>query len=146
MRSEISLRPLNSNDAKAVAAILKSVQTPGLPHWSVDQIIFELRTGAGIGAFLPNDELVGFILFHPNIDHVDISYLASRHDMQNQGIMTRLMQALMHEQKTLPLWLEVHEGNLTARKFYEKLAFKEVGQRRHYYRDNGAAVLYSTAI
>jgi ribosomal protein S18 acetylase RimI-like enzyme len=40
-------------------------------------------------------------------------------------------------------WLEVHQENLPAQNFYEKAQFEAVGTRPYYYRDGGAALLYT---
>jgi ribosomal protein S18 acetylase RimI-like enzyme len=138
MKSEILLRPLNESDAKSALEILKKVNAPGLPRWS--QV-----TDAGLGAFIGND-LAGFVLFKTAVDHVDITFLATAPAFQKQGIMTKILKELRKKIPALPFWLEVHENNLTARNFYEKLEFKEVGRRSKYYADNGTAVLYSTSI
>lgn len=146
MPLEISLRPLSQSDGTSIAQILEELTDPGLPHWTYEQIKEELSLGLGMGAFLPSGDLAAFVLYKKALDHVDITFLASRRDLQNHGIMTQVLKKLFLQECHFPFWLEVHEDNLRARKFYEKLAFKEVGTRPRYYRDNGRAILYSTSI
>ncbi|OQW54922.1 MAG: hypothetical protein A4S09_17195 [Proteobacteria bacterium SG_bin7] len=146
MLLEISLRPLNKSDVNSIMEIMGGLIGLGLPQWTIDQVVGELNSGSGLGAFLPSDELAAFVLYKRAFDHVDITFLASRNDLQNRGIMTQVLRNLFSHETQLPFWLEVHEGNLSARKFYEKLALREVGRRPRYYRDNGSAILYSTSI
>ncbi len=144
MPLEISLHPLNKSHAPEIQALIAGLSGPGLPRWSVDQITAEFGDGQGIGAFGEQKDLLGFVLFHSRVDHIDISFLASRPEFQKLGIMTQIFKELRSRYPAVPLWLEVHEKNVNARKFYEKFAFKVVGRRPDYYRDNGAAILYST--
>lgn len=146
MASEILLRPLNLQDSLSIHQILADLLDPGLPKWDQDQIRAELDRGIGIGAFDTSGTLLSFVLYEKQIDHIDISFVATRRDMQHRGIMTQILKTLKADYANLPFWLEVHENNVTACKLYERLGFSKVGRRASYYRDGGSAFLYSTNI
>ncbi len=145
MLSEISLRRLEMSDAPAVLAIYRSAGGPNFPIWSLEATQGELlMSPGGLGAFLSTGELVAFAIFHYNFDEIAITNVATRPDYQGQGIMSLLFKKMFENEGTMPFWLEVHETNIKARKFYEKFSFREIGRRPKYYNDNTDAIMYST--
>lgn len=145
MPSEISLRPLKVSDAPTVLAIYLSAGGPNFPIWSLEGTEASiLIPPGGYGAFLANGELIAYALFHFNYDEVAVTNVATRPDYQGQGIMSALFKKVVEMAGEKPLFLEVHETNLKARKFYEKFDFKEIGRRPKYYKDNTDAIMYST--
>jgi ribosomal-protein-alanine N-acetyltransferase len=112
--------------------------------WSAEALQNSMETGRVLGAF-EGERLVGFILFidlSQNVcGHVEIWCLATHPNFHGQGVMG----ALLNELRTIAkeIWLEVHEHNSGALKFYKNKGFQEVGLRKRYYEDGGDAVLLS---
>ncbi len=141
----LNLRP---EHAFEVAHIIKEQNSKGTPEWSVGQVTDELKNSDGLGLFV-DSRLCAFILFKTLVpEQIDISFLATRVSFQRQALMSRLLHELILKMRDsspfdAELWLEVHHQNLAARALYEKLGFREVGTRQHYYSDSGHAILYS---
>jgi ribosomal-protein-alanine N-acetyltransferase len=91
-----------------------------------------------------NGKLCSFIIYQKLADICEILVLATHPDLRRQGHMERLLGGLIAGRQVAgELWLEVHEGNLGARKLYEKLGFKLSGRRPSYYKDGAAALLFT---
>ena len=143
-------KTLSTSHVSQIFEIMQNVTALGAPRWNLSQIEGELGGSGshGLGLFIGED-LAAFILFRKLLpEQSEISYLASGKLFQNQGIMTKLFKKFRAElEKSAPangeIWLEVHEQNLAARALYDKLGFKAVGRRNHYYSDSGHAILYS---
>jgi ribosomal-protein-alanine N-acetyltransferase len=91
-----------------------------------------------------NGELAAFILYRDVGEAWEISFLATVPAARGQGIMNRLLMALIGQKPAdRAIWLEVHESNEPALKLYAKVGFHQVGHRPRYYKDGGAAMLFS---
>ena len=142
---------MNASFAPAITDIIQKLESPGAPNWTLPQIEDELRSGFAQG-LKKKDELAAFILFKQLEPEVfEISYLASAKNYQRTGLMTQLFNEFLIQisqlsTKKVELWLEVHEKNVPAITFYKNFGFSQVGRRENYYRDKGAAILYSRLI
>ena len=140
---------LQEADAARVFDLLKETYSePQFPMggtWNERLIETELNAGYGL-ALESEGELHALALFRRQPAGIEISVLATRKSVRRQGIMSELLQRIAGQLNSgSQLWLEVHENNIAARNLYEKLGFTVVGRRPKYYRDGGAAVLYSLA-
>jgi ribosomal-protein-alanine N-acetyltransferase len=122
---------------------------PGAPLWSENSLKAEIESSLSfvVRALDPEngDFICGFIFLRLVIDAYEISYLATAESSRRRGVMKSLLAraALLAAESQLPLWLEVHENNVGARRLYEKFGFTQVGQRPYYYADRGTAILYN---
>lgn len=113
-------------------------------YWPKDLLGAELATAEAVGIFADNGELTGFILYRELPEAWEISLVASHPQYRRQGYMERLFKHIAAaKSQECSLWLEVHEENVPAQKFYEKMGFKEVRRRPRYYKDGATAILYS---
>lgn len=113
-------------------------------YWPNDLLGAEMATAEGVGIFTDNSELAGFILYRELPEAWEISLVASHPQYRRQGYMEKLFQHVaVAKGQERSLWLEVHEENVPAQKFYEKMGFKEVRRRPRYYKDGATAILYS---
>jgi ribosomal protein S18 acetylase RimI-like enzyme len=146
--TESKILRLTSENAFQVSNIIKEQSSRGTPQWNITQINDEITQGESLGIFT-NSGLCAFVLFKVLIpEQIDISFLATAVSSQRQGVMSLLLQELVLRLRhsspfDAELWLEVHDKNLGARALYDKLGFREVGTREHYYSDSGHAILYS---
>lgn len=145
MKSTERLRPLEQSHARHAHAILEQHYQNGEAlggGWTEEQLKNEIRIGRSLGLFVGH-ELRAFVLFRENETVFEITILATDPAHRGQGCMTRLIEGLLAQEPGREVWLEVHSKNLRAQRFYEKLSFQRVGQRKAYYRDQGDAILYS---
>jgi ribosomal-protein-alanine N-acetyltransferase len=73
------------------------------------------------------------------IDEAHVSTLAVAPEMRQRGIGEKILrQAMQHAARlgAVMMTLEVRVSNTAARRLYEKLGFRVVGRRPHYYKDN----------
>ncbi len=142
---------MNQSDAQAIEKLIQELDTPGAPHWTLEQIVSELGAGHSLG-LRDSNALLAFILYtQPAPDTFEINYLACSKLLQRTGLMTQLFLEFLKRIRELAasdheVWLEVHEKNLVAMQFYQKFAFEKLGTRQNYYSDKGSAVLYSLKI
>jgi len=91
-------------------------------------------------------QINGYAVFHLLGTDSELLSIAVSRDCQHKGIGKMLLDAglsrLSPEEKDR-CFLEVREGNTSARKFYEKNGFKLFGTRKNYYSDGENACLYS---
>ncbi|MGQ9491532.1 MAG: ribosomal protein S18-alanine N-acetyltransferase [Anaerolineae bacterium] len=81
------------------------------------------------------------------VDQAHIATIASHPDWRGCGLGQRLMLALLEaaaQRRASTATLEVRVSNLPARTLYEKLGFKIVGRRPHYYRDGEDGLIMTT--
>lgn len=113
--------------------------------WTLAQLLEELQNSGGIGWRDPqSQEVVSFILYTTQPALYEVTVLATHPDFRRRGLMEKLLRHLMGQlQAGERIWLEVHERNLGAHNLYKKLGFEQQGKRPKYYRDGGAAWLFS---
>jgi len=137
-------RQTRPTDAEQITKIIQyhtQAKSPGSPHWSLDQVREECAEGFVTEA---NGQIEAFILFRQQVDAWEITYLATASDALRKGRMRDLLGHLISlKPNDKAIWLEVHAANQGARRLYESLGFREVGQRPKYYADGASAILYS---
>ena len=133
----MTIRRLTIEDIEPAAALLleNASETP----WTATGIFtYFLRDDTILLAAEEDGNLIGFaalLMAPPESDILDIAVDRGR---RNAGIGTKLLQQLLEEGLKCGVrtaYLEVRTGNAPARHLYEKLGFREVGYRKHYYTD-----------
>ncbi len=129
------IRKMENRDLPQVAEIEKSLF--GDP-WSenafrdtLDQKEADFIVAAG-----EQEEVIGYCGAYRALDEAEIVNVAIRKENQNQGAGSKMVQALMDEEKKNGVRffiLEVRESNLPAQRCYEKLGFKSIGIRKNFY-------------
>ena len=105
----------------------------------------ELELGAAQNTSLwHGGELLAVLFFRDQIEALEVTFLATRGDRQGKGLMRKLYAEFRNSNALgSNVWLEVHEGNGVARKFYESVSLVQCGIRKDYYGMGQDAVLYS---
>ena len=128
---------------KLVEAVISSQGLRAEFYWPSQMLTEEMEQAVAWGCF-QHDELAAVVLMREMPDVGEISLLATHPDYRRKGCMGFLLQAIIdaigHKRE---IWLEVHEGNVQAQQLYKKLGFRQDAIRPHYYKDGGAAVLFS---
>ena len=105
--------------------------------WSEDTIRDELDTPLSrYFVCSDGDTVLGYIGTRILLDECDITNIAVHPTFRRGGIATLLLDELIKTVKEMGvvcLHLEVREGNIPARAFYEKSGFLPVGRRKNYY-------------
>jgi len=113
-------------------------------NWNQEKLNQELNQHQAYGAFNVG-QLVAFVILAKKNDNIfEIPVLATYRHQQKTGLMEGLIAWLF---ASLPpgseIWLEAHEANVNACNLYKKLGFQNVGLRKNYYQDGGAAQLFT---
>lgn len=110
--------------------------------------IFSTTSERLIITILNDDEILGFVLFE--ISFVDsfahLLKILIKPDMRHKGSGLQLMnQGLeaLKKQQIKTVFLEVEENNLAAIGLYERIGFKTIHKKNHFY-SNGATALIMT--
>lgn len=105
--------------------------------WSEEQIYNEIGKSDVIFLSAKNENSVlGYISGQLVLDEFYISNIAVDSGYRNNGIAYLLLTELkirLQQNNASFMTLEVREGNLPARKLYEKFGFKNLGIRKNFY-------------
>jgi [ribosomal protein S18]-alanine N-acetyltransferase len=138
------IRALRSDRAEPCAAI----HAAAFAHpWSSAEFEALLSSKATVGAAAidaASDELRGFAISRIAADEAEILTIAVHSAARNRGVGRALMTDVASRLAALQaqsLFLDVERANLAAIALYARMGFREVGQRRDYYRkpDGSAA-------
>lgn len=144
-------RPLTIQDKNAIAVVLNSrAQSPVVGvSWTLDSILAELNGSSHLfGCWVHQarrvevQTLEAFVLFKDLGSVLEVLLIYS--DKKANGAAGRAFEALMHACPDVEeIWLEVHEENQAAIRFYEQRGFVRVSRRSNYYPDGKAALNYN---
>ena len=140
----LAIRSARLNDVPAILALEQ--QTPGAAHWTPEQYSKLVSSGIVLVAEDAGD-LCGFICAQAVAGELEIENVVVDRAFRRSGIANELVRALIQRARSesaTAILLEVRESNLSARRLYEKHAFREVGRRPAYYSDPAEdAILYA---
>jgi ribosomal-protein-alanine N-acetyltransferase len=134
----VQLRRLDAADLDLVEAIEReSYRTP----WSRSMFDAELRkpSSLALGAFIPDDVLVGYAFVSRYVDAWHVMNVAVADAFRRRGIASALLGRLFEVTESdsrRGYTLEVRVSNTGAIQLYERLGFEPRGIRRGYYTDN----------
>jgi ribosomal-protein-alanine N-acetyltransferase len=124
-------------------------QSPTAAHWS-DLQYWSLFPKEGQGSRIvlvaecdrPNESrdeeptVVGFLIARQAAGELELENIVVAEEFRAKGVGKQLVQELLTKAQELnwqSIFLEVRESNTRARRFYEKLNFRETGRRKAYY-------------
>ncbi len=131
MIPKITVAPLTAAHLPAMIELeLQSFADP----WTEEALAGSLTVPVmrGLGAF-DGDALVGFVLAYVIPPEGEIADLCVAPAARGKGIATLLMRAILDADDCTDCFLEVRMSNTPARRLYEKLGFRAIGLRKHYY-------------
>ncbi|MCK4539169.1 MAG: ribosomal protein S18-alanine N-acetyltransferase [Candidatus Krumholzibacteria bacterium] len=91
-----------------------------------------------------NGKITGYIIAWFGFEEAHILSIGVDSDSRGGGIADALLEEVLEismGQGCVKVLLEVRDGNLRARKFYEKQGFSQVGVRKGYYSESGEDAL-----
>lgn len=121
------------------------------PFWSIEEIKASLVSQVNIPntrcfylASDPQNFWQGFCLLQDNGPVVELLYIYCLPSIRGQNLAQKLLRGSLNSlsQTKADVILEVRTSNISAQKFYEKLGFKNIGQRKKYYADGEDALTY----
>lgn len=117
-------------EARQILAVLSDVY--GLSPWTLEQIEADLAQESTHYFYVSEgQEVLGFLAIQNLAGEREITNIAVKRAYQGKGLASQLLQNIASCPE--PIFLEVREGNVAARKLYEKHDFKEIGRRKQYY-------------
>jgi len=136
-RARAAIRRLRSEDAQAVAEILR--QSPQAVFWPEASVKEVLEWKGSLGMAIETAEKVlGFLIGRQTIEEAEVLNLAVAPGNRRQGTGGALLQAAIEAFQARGVnrvYLEVRESNEAGIAFYEKHGFLKVACRAGYYRD-----------
>lgn len=138
LRREYIVEPMIVEDAATAADLHAAAFARG---WSEDEFA-SLLADPGVFGFIarlsgnPSAPPGGFVLARSVVDEAEILSIAIDRRLRRRGLGHRLMDATLrhlHGERVKSLFLEVDQKNAAARALYERLGFRQVGERPGYY-------------
>jgi [ribosomal protein S18]-alanine N-acetyltransferase len=143
-RGEPALSQAGPRDARVLAALHGASFHRGWSDGEFEQLLMERNVVAHRAAV--GRKVVGFILSRLAADEAEILSVAVAGAWRGRGLARRLLDLNLRRLAGLgarAVFLEVDEGNVPARRLYQRAGFRDVGRRQGYYpaREGAAAAL-----
>lgn len=136
------LRKMTETDLQQV---LELQQELAFQDWNEKQFLSEIRANYAYCVVCEDEEsLLGYAIFHLMGPDSELLSIATRESEQHKGIGSQLLHAGLDklQEPDDQCFLEVRNGNVKARAFYEKHGFHLYNVRKNYYSDGEDAALY----
>ncbi len=119
----VTIRAATAEDFAAIARI--QAASPEAAQWTPAECLVACL----------DQELAGFLVFRKtDVTELEVLNLAVLPQFRRHGIGRRIMQFMLAGHRG-DVFLEVRESNMTARKFYESIGFREISRRKEYYKN-----------
>jgi ribosomal-protein-alanine N-acetyltransferase len=136
------IRPYNVSDREQLQALVRPLVGVAF-NWSKENLDKELHE-AQTWVLVESDQVLAFVCLRDLTQAWDLTMVATKLERQRSGVMEKLMSFIIGKYAVdRPLWLEVHQNNRGAQKFYKKMGFQHTGNRGGYYSDGSAALLFT---
>lgn len=140
--NNININQMNLKDLENIKDILTS-EFDDFWNYNVLKEELENKNSKYLVAKIDN-EIIGFAGIKVILDGADIMNIVVKKNFRNNGIGSLLLKNLISLSKELRLssiLLEVDETNIVAINLYKKFDFKEIGNRKNYYKNNNAILM-----
>jgi ribosomal-protein-alanine N-acetyltransferase len=137
-------------DPADLAVVLRIENRSFTDPWSADALYGELHTDHMRLPLVATSHgvICGYLMAWVVADQLHILNIATAHTHLRRGVGTALLRraaGLGKLRGVEEITLEVRDSNTSARAFYTRLGFAEVGIRPGYYQDNGEDAIIMTA-
>ena len=139
---QMQIREMTENDLPQVLELQREL---AFQDWNEKQFLSEIRASYAYCVICENEgKLLGYAIFHLLGPDSELLSIATRESEQRKGIGSQLLHAGLDKltESEDQCFLEVRNGNVKARAFYEKYGFKLYNVRKNYYADGEDAALY----
>lgn len=125
-------------DAPTIANMSRVLIELGLPwSWTPKRVAGHMRQRENMVVIAKDDgELVGFVMAHFGAERVHLTLLGVDQEHQQRGIGRKLVQWVEESAVVAGVFtvsLEVRASNHSARRFYARLGYRELGESSGYY-------------
>jgi ribosomal-protein-alanine acetyltransferase len=151
--TNIRLGLAHADEAPAIASMSRYLIESGLPwSWNEKRVSHCMRNRDCIVlAARDRRRLVGFAIMEFYDEHAHLSLLAVQPGYQRLGIGRQLIDWLESSARvagTFTVQLELRASNDDARRFYERLGYREIGRKPAYYggREDALRMLHDLAV
>ena len=151
--SNIRLGIARNEEAASIASMSRHLIESGLPWtWNEQRILHCMRNRECVVlAARDRRRLVGFAIMEFYDEHAHLSLLAVQPGYQRLGVGRQLLEWLEASARTagtFSVHLELRATNDGARRFYERLGYREVGRKAAYYagREDALRMLHNLAV
>ena len=138
----MQIRKMTEDDLPQVLELQRKL---AFQDWNEKQFLSEINASYAYCVVCESDgKLLGYAIFHLLGPDSELLSIATCESEQRKGIGSKLLHAGLNKltESNDQCFLEVREGNLKARTFYEKHGFKLYNVRKKYYSDGENAALY----
>ncbi len=139
---QIKIKKLNKNNIDEVHKI--SLEQFEDESWGFSQFQECLSNKTYISFIaLDGSQVVAFIIAQNLIDSINLLLIATKENYKKMGIASLLIESLIKysEEKKIKIWLEVRKDNSPAINLYTKFGFKNLYERKNYYKDGSSALI-----
>ncbi len=142
MMNNIKIEEMNLSHLEIIKNILTS-EFDDFWNYNVLKEELENKNSKYLIAKIDN-EIIGFAGIKIILDEADIMNIVVKKNFRNNGIGSLLLKNLIKLSIDLnisSISLEVDETNIVAINLYKKFDFKEIGNRKNYYKNNNAILM-----
>jgi ribosomal-protein-alanine acetyltransferase len=151
--SNIRLGIARHDEAASIASMSRHLIENGLPwSWNEQRILHCMRNRECIVlSARDRRRLVGFAIMEFYDEHAHLSLFAVQPGYQRLGVGRQLIEWLEASARTagtFSVHLELRASNDAARRFYERMGYREVGRKPAYYagREDALRMLHNLAV
>ena len=142
MRNDTFIRKANIKDTLKINEIEKNIFRQ--EAWSLNMIADELSNEEGKSTWVINLKGIirGYYMIRTYNQECHLMNIATEKPFQRLGLANTMMQHLLEiYANNSSIYLEVKKGNLPAINLYLKIGFKEIFERKNYFRDGSTALV-----
>ncbi len=137
------LNEANEEDIKSISELEKEIFSE--EAWSYSQVLNEFENKfSRIWVLKTDKKIVGYLIFREIKPEIEILRIGTKKEYRRKGAGTKLIKKLINfadKEKINKIFLEVKISNSQAYNFYKKLGFKELYERKNYYKNEPALIM-----
>lgn len=118
------------------------IESPQFFNWTRQSAMAEFSKSCTL-ILKRDDEIAAFLTYREYPDRLEIMAVGTNSRFRRLGLGGKILASLesIAAERSLSIWLEVHENNHQAVKFYLKNQFQVIRTRKSYYSDGGSALV-----
>lgn len=130
----LSLREMKIQDSGQIAELEQEIFTDAWTQTGIEETFAQAHFVIVVAE--EESEIQGYCILYVVLDEAEIARIGVTERVRHSGVGSLILQfgeKICKEKGTERLLLDVREGNLPARKFYEKHGFLVDGVRKNFY-------------
>lgn len=130
----LSLREMKLNDSVRIAELEQEIFTDAWTQMGIEETFVQAHSVIVVAE--EDSKIQGYCILYVVLDEAEIARIGVTERVRHSGVGSLILQfgeKICKEKGVERLLLDVREGNLPARKFYEKHGFLVDGVRKNFY-------------